>query len=219
LEQWLGEQPAAGDVLHVLEDDAIINHALPVLIKLLRQQNPPLDILFSEAFLTTDLYRRFRALEDKRQREGNAVLLLNGGQYLACTSSYFLSREGAKRLLLAFREQEAKARLMPIDMVIRQSIREGKLRASISLPFFNTIRAGISSSVQQDRATAVQLSQDIDISLRRLLYLQTWDRGAVAGEWERVSALMGDHLAPQQIETILLETLGAGRREGWLPSY
>ena len=219
LEQWLGEQPAAGDVLHVLEDDAIINHALPVLIKLLRQQNPPLDILFSEAFLTTDLYRRFRALEDKRQREGNAVLLLNGGQYLACTSSYFLSREGAKRLLLAFREQEAKARLMPIDMVIRQSIREEKLRASISLPFFNTIRAGISSSVQQDRATAVQLSQDIDLSLRRLLYLQTWDPGACAGEWERVSALMGDQLAPEQIETVLLETLGAGRREGWLPSY
>jgi GR25 family glycosyltransferase involved in LPS biosynthesis len=219
LEQWLGEQPAAGDVLHVLEDDAIINPALPLLIKLLRQQNPPLDILFSEAFLTTDLYRRFRALEDKRQREGNAVLLLNGGQYLACTSSYILSRDGAKRLLLALREQEATARLVPIDMVIRQSIREGKLKASISLPFFSTIRAGLASSIQQERPTAVQLSQDVDLSLRRLLYLQAWQPAACGGELGRVSEVLADGLAPAQIETLVVEMLMAGRREGWLPGY
>lgn len=88
LEQWLEEEPAAADVLHILEDDAIVNPALPVLIDLLRQQDPALDMLFSEAFLTTNLYRRFRSLEQKRQSEGHAVLLLSGGQYLAGTTSY-----------------------------------------------------------------------------------------------------------------------------------
>ena len=82
-------------MLHVLEDDAIVHPQLPALIHLLQQQTPPLDILLSEAFLTTTLYRRFRALERKRQIDDTAVLLLNGGQYLACSSSYLLSRDGA----------------------------------------------------------------------------------------------------------------------------
>ena len=94
LEAWLAEQPAPSDVLHVLEDDAIVHPQLPALIHLLRQQTPPLDILFSEAFLTTTLYRRFRALNRKRQSDGTAVLLLNGGQYLACSSSYCLVAMG-----------------------------------------------------------------------------------------------------------------------------
>ena len=144
---------------------------------------------------------------------------MEGGQYLAGSTSYLLSRDGAKRLFLALREQEAQARLAPIDMAFRQSIREGRLKASISLPFFSTMRTGIASSIQQERATAVQLSQDADLSLRRLLYLQAWDPGACAGEWDRVSDLLGDGLAPSQIETLVLEILVAGRREGWLPSY
>lgn len=153
-----------------------------------------------------------------RQSEGHAVLLLNGGQYLAGSTSFLLSRDGAQRLLLALRKQEAKARLVPIDMAFRQSIREGWLKASISLPFFSTMRTGIASSIQQERATAVQLSQDADLSLRRLLYLQGWDPGGFAGELDRVSDLLRNGLEPLQIETLVLEILIAGRRQGWLPS-
>lgn len=166
LEAWLAEQPASGDVLNVLEDDAIVHPQLPALIQLLRQQTPPLDILLSEAFLTTTLYRHFRALERKRQRDGAAVLLLNGGHYLACSSSYLLSRDGAQRLMNAMRAREATGKLVPIDMALRQWIRKGTLSASISLPFFSTISAGMPSSIQHVRAAAVQLSQNDDLGLR-----------------------------------------------------
>ncbi len=219
LEQWLGEEPASDDVLHILEDDAILNPALPVLINLFRQQKPPLDMLFSEAFLTTDLYRRFRCLDLKRQSDGDSVLLLNGGQYLACASSYLLSRDGARRLLLALRNQERQGGLIPIDMAFRQSIRNSLLKASISLPFFSTIKSGIVSSIQQDRDTPVQLSQQADLSLRRLLYLQAWEPAASVEEWDRVCKLVSDACKPEQIERLLLGMLVTGRRDGWLPSY
>ena len=219
LEAWLAEQPAPGDVLHVLEDDAIVHPQLPALIHLLRQQTPPLDILFSEAFLTTTLYRRFRALERKRQFDGTAVLLLNGGQYLACSSSYLLSRDGAQRLMNAMRAREATGKLVPIDMALRQWIRKGTLSASISLPFFSTISAGMPSSNQHGRAAAVQLSQNADLGLRRLLFLQHWDPAGSSEVLREISALLAAGLTADQLETLVLEILEAGRSEGWLTPY
>lgn len=72
LEQWLGEEPAAGDVMYILEVDAILNPALPMLIDLFRQQKPPLDMLFSEPFLTTDPI----SVSDAWRRCGRAKVML-----------------------------------------------------------------------------------------------------------------------------------------------
>jgi hypothetical protein len=219
VETWLAEQPAPSDVLHVLEDDAILHPHLSVLINVLREGNPPLDLLFSEAFLSTTLYRRLRTLELERVNTGNAVLLLNGGQYLACTSSYLLSRDGAQRLLNAMRDWEATGKLVPIDMAYRRWIREGLLRASVSLPFFSTISAGTPSTLQHDRPGCVHFSQNADLSLRRLLFRQTWDPTGCSAVLQELSGLLGSNLTPEQIETLVLEILETGRSEGWLARY
>jgi hypothetical protein len=65
----------------------------------------------------------------------------------------------------------------------------------------------------------VQLSQDADLSLRRLLYLQAWEPATCANELDRVYELLGDGLKLPQIERLVLDMLVTGRREGWLPSY
>ncbi len=216
---WLASDPAPDALLHVLEDDAIPHPQLPLALEALRRSDSPLDVLFTEAFLTPDLYRRFRSLERQRQASGAPWLLLNGGLYLACASSYVLSRTGAQRLLEAMEQLEASGRLLVLDMALRQWIREQRLRAAITLPFFSTIAPERHSALQGDREEAVQRSQRADLSLRRMLFHQSWDPAACGSVLQELGAVLAESLPPEQQESALLELLATGRVEGWLPRY
>ena len=219
LERWLASDPAKEAVLHVLEDDAIPHPALPLLIAPLRRSQLQLDLVFSEAFLTLSLYQQLRAIEQERQAAGTQLLLLNGGLYLACTSSYLLTRSGAERLLAAMRNREATGRLVQYAMALRDWIRQRQLKAALTLPFFSTIHPNTPSSLQSDRSAAVHLSQNADLALRRLLYALSWDPNTSAEVLQELGGLLADGLTPEQIESLILEILGTGRAEGWLPRY
>ncbi len=219
LAAWLATSPGPDAVLHVLEDDTVLHPSLPLLVEPLGQAKPCLDVIFPETFLTVDLYRRFRELERRRQKSDASYLLLDGGQYLACSSSYLLSHQGAHRLLQAMQEQEESGRLVPIDMALRNWIRAGRLTAAITLPFFSTINAHTPSSLQRDRPKAVHLSQNADLALRRLMYVQTWEPSASAEILQELSGLLGEGFTPGQIESVVLDMLQTGKAEGWLPRY
>ena len=219
LKDWLTTTTNPDGILHILEDDAVLHPTLPKLLEPLGGHSTSLDLIFSESFLSMSLYRRFRQLERERQTSGASYLLLDGGQYLACTSSYLLSRRGAQRLLQAMQEQEASGRLVPFDMALRNWIRAGKLNAAIALPFFSTIKFDTPSSLQRDRSEAMHLSQNADLALRRLMYFQTWDPPASVKVFQELAGLLGEGLTPWQIESVVLEILGAGKTEGWLPRY
>lgn len=79
LQQWLDSNPPDQGVLHIVEDDAVLNPALPKLMEMFQQHNPQLDLVFTESFLTPSLYRRFQALEQQRQQGDEGIWLLNGG--------------------------------------------------------------------------------------------------------------------------------------------
>jgi hypothetical protein len=102
---------------------------------------------------------------------------------------------------------------------LRQWIRKGTLSASISLPFFSTISAGMPGSIQHERASAVQLSQNADLGLRRLLFLQHWDPAGSSEVLREISALLAAGLTADQLETLVLEILETGGSEGWLIPY
>ena len=75
------------------------------------------------------------------------------------------------------------------------------------------------SSIQHDCAAAVQLSQNADLGLRRLLFLQHWDPAGSSEVLREISALLAAGLTADQLETLVLEILEAGRSEGWLTPY
>jgi GR25 family glycosyltransferase involved in LPS biosynthesis len=170
LRQLLASGAEAHAVLHVLEDDAVLQADLSEQVRRLWQQEPPWDVLFTESFVTAELYQKMLA-QLKARPSTDELLVLQGGWYLACTSSYLVSAQGAGRLLELLEREFRKPQLEPIDMAIRRLIRSGALRAGITLPFLTTIQLDPQSFVQEEgRSAAVRRSQNLDLFLRRFLF-------------------------------------------------
>ncbi len=221
LQEWLASQPGPDAVLHVIEDDAILNPALPLLLEPLHSCQPRVGLLVTEAFLTTPLYQQFRQLERRRQQSGQSLLFVAGSHYLACTSSYLMRSAGARIVLEAMEQLEAAGQLLPLDLAWRQLIRSGRLAAAISLPFFSTIPAASASdsAIQTGLSAAVGLAKGADLALRRLLYLQTWDPAAANQVLRELAHLLSSTLPPDQQEDLILQILARGRAAGWLGNY
>lgn len=219
LAEWLAGDPGPEAVLHVMEDDAVLHPALPKLVQVLQTGEPRVHLLFSEAFLTRELYERFRALEQRRQAEGHSLLLLRGGCYLACASSYLLTRSGAERCYAVMQQLEAQGRLLPIDLCYRALIRRNGITAAVSLPFLSTIAPVQDSAIQTGLKASVSLAKTADLALRRLLYLQSWDADAGVKVWRELAALMEQGLGPDQHQQLILMLLSYGRDQGWLANY
>lgn len=219
LTEWLGSDPGAEAVLHVIEDDAILHPALPSVLAPLKSCLPKIDLLFTEAFLTRPLYERFRALEMQRQQSGQSLLFAKGGQYLACASSYLLRPNGARIVLAAMNQMEQTGKLLPIDLAYRHLIRTGNLSAAITLPFFSTVAQAGDSRIQTGLNANIALAKSADLTLRRLLYLQTWEPQSVPSVLTELAELLADHLDSDQTERLLLDMLSHGKSLGWLGHY
>lgn len=219
LEQWLASDPPTDGILHVIEDDAILHPSLPLLLDPFLSCRPQLDLLFTEAFLSLPLYRKLRALEHQRQRQGEGILFLNGGLYLACTSSMLMSRTGAGKLLDYMIKEEGKSRPPATDMLLRYLIRKSLISATLPLPFFSTIAQSKNSAIQGYREPRVLLSQQADIVLRRFLYCQTWDPGKYGQILHDLIGILGGSLETRQIEDLMAETIGTSRGRGWFTRY
>lgn len=219
LQQWLESDPLDHGLLHIIEDDAVLNAGLPQLLEPFSECQPQLDLLFTEAFLTVPLYQRLRQLEQQRQQGGEGIVFLNGGLYLACTSSMLLSRDGAERLLLEMRKAESGPTLPVSDMFYRQLIRTGRLNAAISLPFFSTIRIEQNSWIQEHRMQKIKSSQQLDLHLRRLLYYETWEPHQCQECMLSLANVLSHCLMPSQIGDYAAELLKYGRARGWLHAY
>lgn len=219
LEHWLAQDPPATAVLHLIEDDAILHPSLPLLLEPLHRCQPALDLLFTESFLSLSLYDKFRQLEEQRQQQNGGVWLLNGWQYLACASSMLLSRRGASRLLQTMRKAEGQKSLPVTDLFFRQLIREGRLVAAVALPFFSTITPDPCSAIQEVCTQRVRLSQTLHLSLRRMLYHQTWQPLAGSDELLQMCGTLIPALSPQEQQAVAGELLDVGRSKGWLLNF
>lgn len=219
LSEWLACNPAADDVLHILEDDAIVNPALPKLIQPLLDCEANVDLLFTESFLTLEQYHQFQRVETWRQASKNWLIFLQGRHYRACASSYLVRKRGAERILNMMQEKEAAARLRPIDIAYREMIRGESIAATITLPFFSTINPSDDSAIQTDLHAEISLAKNADLSLRRLLYTRTWDPASTGSILQELSSVMGRRLKPQQITSLVTTILRHGREQDWLGVY
>jgi len=219
LRDWLAQDPGPEAVLHVLEDDAILQPALPQLIEPFHTCEPRVDLLFTEAFLTAPLFQRFRQLELQRQQSGQGLLFVQGQHYLACASSYLLSPTGARIMLNHMEAMEAAGPLLPVDLTYRKLIRSGLLAAAITLPFFSTIADAGASAIQTGLNAGISLAKDADLALRRLLYQQAWDPTAAGAVLRDLADLLARRLAPEQQADLVVAILAHGRSQGWLGYY
>jgi GR25 family glycosyltransferase involved in LPS biosynthesis len=218
LRQLLESGPEPHAVLQVLEDDAVLQADLPQQVHRLWQQEPPWDLLFTESFVTAELYRKMLALL-KARTSLDELLVVQGGWYLACTSSYVASAKGAPRLLEQLEQEFRKPRLEPIDMAIRRLIRSGSLQAGITLPFLTTIRLDPQSFVQEEgRSAAVRRSQNLDLFLRRMLF-QGHSSEELKSDFHALLQSIGEAFTAEEQQELAGLFLGATRREGFLPSY
>ncbi len=221
LNQWLGAKPRPTDILHVIEDDAIIHQSLPSLLEPLQICKDKVDILFSETLLSAGTYRRFCDLNKDQQSHGFDITFLNSSQYACGSTSYLLSANGARKLLEGMRHLEESKKLVPIDLGIRQLFRAGKLNAAISLPFFSTISSSISnpSTIQTGLGTSVTLSKNADLELRRLFYFKAWKQNRSRVVLNDLVNLLAEGLAESDLEGLIVDLIGDCHSRGLLPGY
>jgi GR25 family glycosyltransferase involved in LPS biosynthesis len=163
-------------LIHILEDDAIVCdqwpfHLASTLPSLLNQHSVSFDLLFTDSFLTPSLARKLSALDQLRSVD--ELFFLDGGLYLACTSSYILPVSSLRSLVLLLLESFERRPLSPLDMVLRDLMLTRKLRVLISSPFLTTIDSTASSGIQSNRRSSVLLKMQIDILLRRQFFVES----------------------------------------------
>jgi len=220
LNHWLAEDPPKNELLHILEDDAILASSLPQFLAALIQEPGGWDLLFTDSFLTVDLYfsalRLLRSLPPGHRQ----VCLLDGGCYLACSASMVLNRAGAIRLLEGLEQDFKRERLVPVDMVIRGMIRSGRLQALITIPYLTTVSTDFDSTIQGFRSEQALRSQSFDLYLRRMLYLGHYcDPVASRSVFAEALTFLQRHTSTDEQQCLLADLIAIGRRQGWLINY
>ena len=239
LAEWLAGHPGEGALLHVLEDDAVLHPQLAAGAAAVFAVRPELQVLFTEAFLTPELYLALLADRERLQEPAPPRLgVVGGGYYLACLSSWVLTPAGARsllgdlQLLLASASgasaeglaaealpiwQAARAKLPPLDLAVRGLIRLGRLRAGLTLPFLSTITIEDDSAIQAGDSQ-LRRAQRLDLALRRMLYAgdASVHPSAVWGEtlaWARQT------FSEAEQRELLGVCLWHGKARGWWPVY
>jgi GR25 family glycosyltransferase involved in LPS biosynthesis len=220
LNHWLAEDPPEHDLLHILEDDAILDSSWPEFIAALMREPVGWDLILSDSFLTVDLYLGALRLLRSMQAGHLQVGLLDGGCYLGCTASMLLNRAGAIRLLNGLEQIFKQQRLAPVDMALRGMIRSSGLRALITIPFLTTISTDFDSTIQGFRSDLALRSQGLDLYLRRMLYNSNYpDPVASRSEFSDALAFLQSNTSMAEQQNLLADLIAIGRRQGWLINY
>jgi GR25 family glycosyltransferase involved in LPS biosynthesis len=157
--------------LHILEDDAILaRNLVPVLddlLGLLDQSVPSWDMLFTDVMLTpsTDLFRNILPQMKEFSRSRRYVVWELGPIDFAGTTSFVLKKSSIEKYLDLISGKWALG--IPIDLFIRNLVREQKLNACITVPFITSISYDSKSS---DIRGQLDRSRMVLDTLRRALF-------------------------------------------------
>jgi GR25 family glycosyltransferase involved in LPS biosynthesis len=129
----------AKGVTHVLEDDTTLSPRMPAVVaaaiegRLLDQ----VDIIFLDLILPHDpaLWAHYR----RQMKPGQLSVLSLAGCAFWAMASYVVSPRSAKRIAEVCIEEMAR-RPRPIDVLVRDAVNTGRLRAVAILPFVTTLR-------------------------------------------------------------------------------
>jgi hypothetical protein len=145
----LEEGRRTGTCLHILEDDAILcEHTAPVIADAVAAQLfDHFDVLFTDTFIDSSLgpLKAMKALFDKIKVPSGRPMNLSDLQVMdlskqnfACLTSYVVGARSIERVLTLCRQEIAAGARTPVDLLVRQAVHTGKLRAACVFPFVTT---------------------------------------------------------------------------------
>lgn len=180
----LGEAAATGAHLHVLEDDALLSEELIVTLERLANEGflEHFDLIFTDVVLAPDvrIYNQF-----ERARSGNMRLEAHNARetFLEVTTidlrnipwsgmtSYVVARRSVARVATLLESRLSAGPTLPVDIVMRQLVNRGELKAACVIPFVTStdLTLEMSSTI---RPEGVDLSQLTYTVLRHLLFIR-----------------------------------------------
>ena len=137
---------SADGLVHIMEDDSVPSrHVVPFVewIASLGTMDG-FDAVFLEMWVDPD-ERLVRALHEVRTQAAppagqpfsaqHARLVDMRQLRIGSAASYVVSPAGAARMLAALREEMARGPALPVDTFLHTQVRQGRLRAAVTLPF------------------------------------------------------------------------------------
>jgi GR25 family glycosyltransferase involved in LPS biosynthesis len=138
--------------LHIIEDDVILSRATHTILQWIINSGTTdnLDIIFTDTCLPFDLYeiREYKTLFDRsveKDASGRVtaikeyMLIDLKERYLATTSSFLVHKNAIAKLYDILQREMKSGLHKPIDLFIREKIRDGTIRASCVFPFITSI--------------------------------------------------------------------------------
>jgi len=147
----LQQAVGAGTHVHVLEDDVLLAPELvPTLHGILGQVLEEFDLLYTDVFVPVDSHTLMRYERERRRMaevdprtgvetfRGVRVMDLRGLAW-ASLSSYVVAGRSVARVASLLDAGLRSGPSIPVDLVMRQHVNAGTLRAACTLPFLTTL--------------------------------------------------------------------------------
>jgi GR25 family glycosyltransferase involved in LPS biosynthesis len=157
--------------LHVLEDDVVLASCTPRLLEQITG-SPTIDeydLLFTDMALPVDFkfYREARLRFDRqvhRATDGTVTgIEFSFFPYISCASSYLVNRRSIRVICDILGHELERGPNDPIDILIRNKVAEGRLRAKSLFPFITSVVPdGFASTLSRGRRDpASELAVDL----------------------------------------------------------
>lgn len=150
------ESGGEGEHLHVMEDDVVIApQAASLLERVTRDALGDCDLVFTDVFMPLDMQTLFGMMQQYRvsgmpaQRRVApewrlpAYVMYPSLAHTAFSgaTSYFVNQASREKLLTLIEEEIEQGPNLPIDMLYRALVNQGRLTARCTMPFLTSIRA------------------------------------------------------------------------------
>jgi len=145
---------AAGDAVHVLEDDALLSGYVPQVVDFVVSTGvlDRFDVVFTETLIGPDVLelRELKKLFDRHRADETFEVRDVTSTYQCGMTSYLVGRNGRARVLSAL--QEGLGSGLPCDLLMRREARAGRLKLGCVFPFVTSFHLDLEST-RRDRTT------------------------------------------------------------------
>ncbi len=160
--------------IHVLEDDAVLAQPFGAAVQsvLAGGLMEPFDIVFTETMVVDELplIRMLKGLFDRNAGPGrppSLSLLDLATTNFAGTTSYFVNPRSLGRVRDVLTEGLAAGPARPLDLLYRDAVHAGRLKAGLLFPFLSSIAIGGPSTIRAESA-----SQAVSLILRNSFFIE-----------------------------------------------
>jgi GR25 family glycosyltransferase involved in LPS biosynthesis len=191
--------------LHVIEDDVILSRATKPTVQMLLNSNvlDNFDIIFTDTCLPFDplKLREYKTLFDSSARKDDSgrLIAVNKFQiidlkesYLGATSSFLVHKNAISKLYYILQQEMKSGLHKPLDIFIRDKIREGLIRAACIFPFITSIRL--------DHLVTTTMGERSEHDLSLLAFSLIRHSFFIDCDWAKCNQLLVDYFIPKKLD-------------------